>query len=229
MKPPILVFDLDGTLVDTAPDLLDSMNHALSLAGIEPVHDNGFREYISHGARVMLERARQAAGRPATPAEMDVMMKDFLDYYRDNMPGRSRPYEHVIEAIEAFRARDFRVAVCTNKVEASAVRLLKALGIDTLFSAICGQDTFPVKKPDPGHLAGTIEMAGGDPLRALMIGDSETDIRTAQAAGIPVVAVDFGYTDRPVGEFGPDSVISRYDALDFDLVDGLLTRRFATG
>ena len=130
---------------------------SLSIAGVDPVHDNGFREYISHGARVMLERARQAAGRPATPAEMDVMMKDFLDYYRDNMPGRSRPYEHVIEVIEAFRARDFRVAVCTNKVEASAVRLLKALGIDTLFSAICGQDTFPVKKPDPGHLAGTID------------------------------------------------------------------------
>ncbi|MFZ2102887.1 MAG: HAD-IA family hydrolase [Oricola sp.] len=229
MKPPIIVFDLDGTLVDTAPDLLDAMNHALTKAGFEPVHDEGFRENVSLGARVMLERARQGAGRPATPGELDAMMVDFLDHYRANMPGRSRPYESVLDAIDTFLRDDFLVAVCTNKTEEMAMRLLKALEIDTLFSAVCGQDTFPVRKPDPGHLFGTIDKAGGDRRRAVMIGDSETDIRTAQAARIPVVAVDFGYTDKHVGEFAPDRVISHYSALDLDLVAELLARHSAAG
>ena len=223
MKPPIIVFDLDGTLVDTAPDLLEAMNYALTRAGFDPVVDDGFRRHVSRGARVMLERAGESAGRPIEPVELDAMMVDFLDHYQANMPGHSRPYESVIEAIETFRAANYLVAVCTNKVEVNAVRLLKSLRIDGLFAAICGQDTFPVKKPDPAHLTGTIDMAGGDPRRALMVGDSETDILTAQNAGIPVVAVDFGYTDRPVGEFGPDRIISHYGALDLDLVRSLLS------
>lgn len=229
MKPPIIVFDLDGTLVDTAPDLLDAMNYALTRADHNPVTDDGFRKYVGRGARVMLERAGEAAGRPIGPAELDLMMADFLDYYQANMPGRSRPYESVIEAIESFRAADYLVAVCTNKMETSAVRLLAALRIDGLFAAICGQDTFPVRKPDAGHLTGTIKRAGGDPGRALMIGDSETDILTAQNAGVPVVAVDFGYTERHVREFGPDRVISHYDALDLELVESLLSPAAATG
>ncbi|GAB4348886.1 MAG: phosphoglycolate phosphatase [Oricola sp.] len=224
MKPPIIVFDLDGTLVDTAPDLLDAMNFALARAGLDPVMDDGFRRHVGKGARVMLERAGEAANRPIAPAELDAMMADFLDHYQANMPGRSRPYDSVIEAIETFRTAGYLAAVCTNKMEANAVRLLKALRIDGLFAAICGQDTFPVRKPDPGHLTGTIRMAGGDPRRALMVGDSETDIATAKNAGIPVVAVDFGYTDRHVREFGPDTVISHYDALDLDLARRLLSR-----
>jgi len=229
MKPPIIVFDLDGTLVDTAPDLLAAMNHALVRAGFDPVEDDGFRKHVGKGARVMLQRAGEAANRPIAPAELDAMMADFLDHYQANMPGRSRPYDSVIAAIETFRAAGYLAAVCTNKVEVNAVRLLKALEIDGLFTAICGQDTFPVKKPDPAHLTGTIERAGGDPRRALMVGDSETDILTAQNAGIPVVAVDFGYTDRPVGAFGPDRVISHYDALDLALAESLLSRAAATG
>ena len=124
MKPPIIVFDLDGTLVDTAPDLLDAMNYALTRAGYDPVEDDGFRRHVSMGARVMLERAGEAAGRSIGPAALDAMMIDFLDHYQANMPGRSRPYASVIEAIETFRAADYLCAVCTNKVEANAVRLL---------------------------------------------------------------------------------------------------------
>jgi phosphoglycolate phosphatase len=229
MKPPIIVFDLDGTLVDTAPDLLEAMNYALTRAGRDPVEDNGFRKHVGRGARVMLERAGEAAGRPIATAELDAMMIDFLDHYQANMPGRSKPYDSVIEAIETFRAAGYLAAVCTNKLEAYAAKLLEALRIDGLFAAICGQDTFPVRKPDPGHLFGTIDMAGGDVARALMVGDSETDIRTAQSAGIPVVAVDFGYTDRHVSEFAPDRVISHYDALDLALVRSLLSGTAATG
>ncbi|MAZ17304.1 MAG: phosphoglycolate phosphatase [Ahrensia sp.] len=218
MKPPIIVFDLDGTLVDTAPDLLTSMNHALSHVGLGPIADDGFRKHVGFGARIMLERAYEESGHAHPGKEtLDELMRRFLAYYEDTMPGASRPYDHVLEAIAALEAEGYIAAVCTNKLEAYATRLLKALGIDGIFKAICGQDTFPVRKPDPAHLTGTIDMAGGDPRRAIMVGDSETDILTAKSASIPVVAVDFGYTDRHVSEFGPDAVISDYRALDLAL------------
>jgi phosphoglycolate phosphatase len=229
MKSPIIVFDLDGTLVDTAPDLLASLNHALSQAGLAPVLDNGFRKHVGQGARVMLEKAYLAAGKDLSQQYLDTLLGHFLDHYRASMPGHSKPYEHVLESIDALTAEGYLVAVCTNKTEEIAVRLLKALEIDGLFSAICGQDTFPVRKPHPAHLTGTIELAGGDPHRAVMIGDSETDILTAKAAGIPVVAVDFGYTDRHVSEFTPDRVISHFKSLDPELVASLLTRHLASG
>lgn len=225
MKPPIIVFDLDGTLVDTAPDLLASMNHALSHVGLGPIADDGFRKHVGQGARSMLERAYEASGHAHPgPETLDELMRYFLDYYQDTMPGASRPYDHVLDVIASFRADGYLAAICTNKLENYAVRLLRALGIDTMFAAICGQDTFTVRKPNPGHLTGTIERAGGDPRRAVMIGDSETDILTAKAAGIPVVAVDFGYSDRHVGEFGPTRVISDYRELTTDLAGGLLAR-----
>ena len=228
MKPPIIVFDLDGTLVDTAPDLLASLNHALSHVGLAPIADDGFRKNVGLGARVMLERAYEASGHAHPgPETLDELMRHFLDFYQETMPGESRPYKQVLDAIASLRAEGFVAAVCTNKVEVNAVRLLEALGIDGQFAAICGQDTFPVRKPDPAHLTGTIDMAGGDPRRAVMVGDSETDILTAKAAGIPVVAVDFGYTERPVREFGPDMVISHYRDLHPRLVRDLLERRDA--
>lgn len=229
MKPPIIVFDLDGTLVETAPDLLASMNHALSHVGIAPIRDDRFRNYVGLGARVMLERAYEASGQSATRETLDDLMAHFLDYYLDTMPGASHPYDQVLETIAAFRAEGYLAAVCTNKLEASAVRLLQKLGIADLFAAICGQDTFPVRKPDPAHLTGTIDMAGGDRRCALMIGDSNTDILTARAAGIPVVAVDFGYTEIPVVELGPDKVISHYSELDIALARTLLQARDTAG
>ena len=229
MKPPIIVFDLDGTLIDTAPDLLASMNHALSHAGIAPIRDDRFRNYVGLGARVMLERAYEASGHEASPEIIDALMTRFLDYYRDTMPGDSRPYDHVLDTIAAFRAEGFIAAICTNKIESNAIRLIEMLGIADQFAAICGQDTFPVRKPDPAHLTGTIEMAGGDSARAIMVGDSKTDILTAQAANIPVVAVDFGYTEVPVSELGPDIVISHYSALDPALARELLRARDTAG
>ncbi|WP_421850878.1 HAD-IA family hydrolase [Oricola sp.] len=230
MKPPIIVFDLDGTLIDTAPDLLAALNHALDRAEMAPVSsESDFRSAISHGARAMIEDAFASAERDL-PTELSAELLDiFLVHYRTNMPGLSRPYEDVMSVIAGFADAGYIAAVCTNKVEANAIALLKALEIDSTFAAICGQDTFPVRKPDPGHLFGTIEMAGGDAARAIMIGDSETDIRTAQSAGIPVVAVDFGYTDRHVSEFGPDHVISHYSELSPALAETLIGKARAAG
>jgi phosphoglycolate phosphatase len=220
---PIIVFDLDGTLIDTAPDLLDSLNHSLAAGELPPVDATGFKRFVGHGGRVMIERAYAARQKTLSVVDDDRLLGLFMDHYTQNIPGKSRPYPGVLEAIARFEAAGYLIAVCTNKYEANSLQLIEALGLTKHFTAICGQDTFPFRKPDPRHLFETIALAGGDRNRALMVGDSQTDIDTAKAAGIPVVAVDFGYTDRHVSEFEPSKVISHFDELTLDLAERLIT------
>ncbi len=222
MSQPIIVFDLDGTLIDTAPDLLDSLVHTLGAGGGAWTDVSMFRQYVGFGARVLIERAYRAQQRPLPPDEHDRLFALFLDHYGTNMPGRSKPYPGILEALDRFAAAGYLLAVCTNKTEALSRRLLSAIGIDRHFAANCGQDTFAFRKPDPRHLTETIRLAGGDPARAVMVGDSRTDIDTAKAAGIPVVAVDFGYTDRHVREFEPSVVISAFEELTVELAERLI-------
>jgi len=138
------------------------------------------------------------------------------------MPGQSAPYPGLLATLDRFEARGYGMAICTNKLERLSQALLDKLELSPRFAAICGADTFAFRKPDPRHLVETIAKAGGNPAHALMVGDSRTDIDTAKAAGIPVVAVDFGYTDRHVREFEPSHIISHYDELTLDLADSLL-------
>lgn len=222
MPRPIIVFDLDGTLVDTAPDLLDSLNHCLGIAGLSAAAPAELRRFVGMGGRVMIERAFAAQQRALTSERLDELLAHFLEHYSDNIPGGSQPFPGVIAALDRLEAAGYAMAVCTNKYERLSTALIGSLGLDHRFAAICGQDTFAFRKPDPRHLTETIRMAGGDPARAIMVGDSRTDIDTARAAGIPVVAVDFGYTDRPVHEFSPSRIISHYDELTPDLTEGLL-------
>ena len=222
MPQPIIVFDLDGTLVDTAPDLLASLNHCLGLAGLQPVDPQELRRFVGMGGRVMIERAFDAQRKALAAGQMDSLLEAFLDHYGGNLPGESAPYPGVVAAMDRFAEAGYLAAVCTNKYEALSKALLGALGLTERFRAICGQDSFAFRKPDPRHLLETIAQAGGSPGRAIMVGDSQTDIATAKAAGIPVVAVDFGYTDRHVREFEPSHVISHYDELTLDLADRLL-------
>lgn len=222
MAKPIIVFDLDGTLVDTAPDLLDSLNHTLDVGGAAPTDIAGFRQFVGHGGRVMIERAYQAQRRALPVEEHDRLFALFLEHYGANIPGQSKPYPGVIEALDRFRTAGYLLAVCTNKTEAFSKRLLVGLGMAGYFAAICGQDTFAQRKPDPRHLTQTIDAAAGNASRAVMVGDSRTDIDTAKAAGIPVVAVDFGYTDRHVREFEPSKVISHFDELTVPLAERLI-------
>lgn len=221
MTQPIIVFDLDGTLVDTAPDLLSSLNHSLEAGGAARAEAARFREFVGHGGRVMIERAFMAQKKPLDIAEHDRLLAVFLEHYSAGIPGESKPYPGVVATLERFAAAGWLMAVCTNKYEENSIRLIDALGLSHHFSAICGQDTFAWRKPDPRHLTDTIKLAGGDPARAVMVGDSRTDIDTAKAAGIPVVAVDFGYTDRHVREFEPSIVISHYDELTVGLAQRL--------
>ncbi len=222
MKRPIIVFDLDGTLIDTAPDLLDSLNHSLEAGEIRAVDQFTFKRLVGHGGKVMIERAYAAERKALAPSEHERLLQLFLDHYTANIPGKSRPYPGVLQAIARFEDAGYALAVCTNKYQANSLALIEALGLTRHFTAVAGQDTFPFRKPDPRHLLKTIELANGDPARALMVGDSRTDVDTAKAAGIPVVAVDFGYTDRHVREFEPSAIISHFDELTLDMVGRLI-------
>jgi phosphoglycolate phosphatase len=205
-----IVFDLDGTLIDTAPDLIDTLNVTLKREGLPPIAYREARPMIGSGARAMIERALAADGGPADKSDVDRMFNGFIDYYAVHIADRSRPFPKLEETLVNLAATGHRLAVCTNKIEWLAVKLLNTLDLARHFACICGQDTFKVMKPDPEILFGTIRRAGGDPKHAVMVGDSGTDIRTARNANVPVVAVDFGYTEVPIETLNPDRIISSY-------------------
>jgi phosphoglycolate phosphatase len=213
MTAPIIVFDLDGTLIDTAPDLVGTLNVIFAREGLPPIPYEQGRAMIGSGAKVMISRGLETEGRVASPAQLEKLFTDFIDYYSAHIADQSKPFPGLEDALDQLAKDGFTLAVCTNKLEGLSVKLLNTLGLATRFVKICGQDTFGVQKPDPEMLRRTIAAAGGHPERAIMVGDSETDIRTAQRANIPVIAVDFGYTPRPVTEFQPDRVISHFGDL----------------
>jgi phosphoglycolate phosphatase len=220
-SPPLLVFDLDGTLIDTAGDLVGTLNHILADEQIPPLPLATARPMLGAGARALIERGLSAAGRSVSPARVDAMFLAFLARYEAHIADESRAFPGVEAALDRFEAAGWGFAVCTNKFEHPSIRLLSELRLAGRFRAICGQNTFAFCKPDPRALLSTIERAGGDLQRAIMVGDSMTDIFTAQAARVPVIAVDFGYTDRHVSEFAPDRVISHFDEL-WDAVESLV-------
>lgn len=225
MTHPVLVFDLDGTLVDTAPDLLDSLNHCLVEAGLEAANPASLRQFVGHGGRVMIKRAIEAKNRIAEEAEIDGLLNVFLQHYASNIPGKSALYPGALEAVGRFRDAGYRVAICTNKYQSLSTALIDGLELTDRFAAICGADRFDFRKPDPRHLTETIVEAGGSPAAAVMVGDSRTDIDTAKAAGIPVVAVDWGYTDLPVAHYQPTTIISHYEELTLGMVSALMSRQ----
>lgn len=222
-----LVFDLDGTLVDTAPDLAAATNHVMRRIGLQPVDERDIRQYVGHGALAMVEGAAAAQGRKLAPNELHNLFDVFLDHYAANISAHSKPYDGIVEALHSFQAKGATLAVCTNKIEAHARALLDDLDMSRHFAAITGRDSLAVFKPNPGHLTGTIALANGQPSRAIMVGDSETDIKTAKAAKIPIIAVDFGYSIAPVATFDPDVVISHFRELP-DAIDMVQRRRANT-
>jgi phosphoglycolate phosphatase len=213
MQDLTVAFDLDGTLVETAPDLIAATNHVLAAVNLAPVAPELIRPTISFGAAAMIKEGFRLHGREVTSDEGAAYLKRFLAYYSTNIAATSHPYPGLEASLDTLTARGARLAVCTNKQAALSEQLLADLRLRQRFAALAGRDTFPVCKPHPDHLIGAIRMAGGDPKRAIMVGDSKTDIDTAKAAGIPVVAVTFGYTDVHVRHLAPDAVIEHYDEL----------------
>ncbi len=213
MPAPTIVFDLDGTLVDTAPDLVDTLNVIFAREGFAPLAYKVARNFVGGGARVMIARGLNAQGHVLSPDRLEQLFKNFIAHYSEHLTDRSLPFPGLTDALDLLAARGCRFAVCTNKLEALSIRLLGKLGLADRFVAICGEDTFGMQKPDPEILRRTINAASGTLETTLMIGDSITDIRTARAARVPIIAVDFGYNERPIAEFGPNRIISHFSEL----------------
>jgi len=208
MSPPrIVVFDLDGTLVDTAPDLIAALNYVLAREGIAPLPLKSARNMIGAGARKLIERGLEVDGVAMSTGDIDRLMKDFVAYYADHIADASRPFEGLEAALDDLAAQGFRFAVCTNKLEWLSKLLLDKLDLSRRFAAICGADTFGVAKPDPVILQQTLARAGGQLKGAIMVGDAGPDVGVARRAGIPVIGVEFGYTDVPIAELKPDRLI----------------------
>lgn len=220
MTAPLLVLDLDGTLVDTADDLIAVLNRILTDEGIREMTRADAGALLGAGVRAMISRGFALAEVPLDETRLDRLFDRFIPLYSAAIAVHSRPFPGAVAALDRFEAAGWRLAVCTNKLERLSRLLLGELGLLDRFAAICGGDTFPVRKPEAAHLLGTIEKAGGDPTRTVMVGDSGTDVKTAQNARVPVVGVTFGYTDLPVESYGPDAVVDRFDDL-FAAVEGL--------
>jgi phosphoglycolate phosphatase len=202
-----VVFDLDGTLVDTAPDLIAALNFVLEREGLAPLPLKSARNMIGAGARKMIERGLEVEGVVMSAADLDRLMKDFIDYYAAHIADASRPFEGLETALDELAAQGCRFAVCTNKLEWLSKRLLDQLDLSGRFSAICGADTFGVSKPDPIILQQTVARAGGSMASTIMVGDAGPDVGVARRAGVPVIGVEFGYTEVPIAELKPDRLI----------------------
>ncbi len=206
----VVVFDLDGTLADTAPDLAASLNHALGALGRSTIPPESVRNLVGQGARVLIQRGLTATGE-ATEDLIEQGLALFLDFYADNICNGTRPYDGLVAQLDALHARGVKTAICTNKPERLTHLLVDALGWHDRFDAIVGADTLAVRKPDPAPLHEAIARAGGG--RAVLVGDSITDADTARGARVPFVAVSFGFSDRPVEQLGADAVIDDYAEL----------------
>ncbi len=218
LKNAAILFDLDGTLMDTAPDLAASMNFVLRQNGRHEIPTGDVRNMVGRGARVLIERGMVATGKPATEPELDQLFDQFLEYYLDHIADHSEVFPNVEKTLKELREAGANLAVCTNKPEGASIKLLKEFNLDDYFSAIVGGDSLTVRKPDPGHILGTIEKMGGAVSAAVMVGDSANDIDAAIAAGIPVIGVPFGYTPIPIHDLGANVVVDHFD----DLIEALV-------
>lgn len=224
MDDILIIFDLDGTLIDTSHDLLDSLNYCLKTVDLEPVEYEQLTFLVGQGAKAMLSRAFDLRNRSISDSELDEFVDVFVAHYRENMPGRSHAYDGLLEALERLKSKGVRSAICTNKLEGLAQSLMEKLGLSDQFVTLTGGDSFPFRKPDGRHILETIKLAGGKLNRTIMIGDSINDIAAAKNAGVTSIGVPFGFSDVPIEELEPDAVISHYDELTYQLIIDLLDK-----
>jgi len=210
--PRTILFDLDGTLVDTAPDLAGAMNHVLAGLGRPPVPVDHVRHLVGHGARALIARGLAITGE-ARPDLVEGAMPLFLQYYAAHIADASQPFAGVEAALDALAAAGCQLAICTNKPTALAVALIDALGWRARFAAIVGFDSAPRPKPDAAHVLATLAACSADVSGAVFVGDSATDVGGARNAGLPILLVSFGYTDTPAADLGGDVVIDHFDQL----------------
>lgn len=210
MTQKAVIFDLDGTLVDTAPDLWRAANHVLTDAGRSEVSLDQVRAFVGHGARKLIARGFEATGSPLRPQDVESLYQKFVAYYGANIARESAPFPGCVALLDRLKAEGVLLGICTNKLEGLSVKLMEALGLTRYFEAIVGPDTLGIAKPDPAPYREALRRMGAESARSLLVGDSETDILTARAAGVPVIGVTFGYTSEPLERFRPDALVNDF-------------------
>ena len=209
----VIAFDLDGTLVDTAPDLIGTLNVLLKDEGLPALPLAEARPFIGRGARWMIERGFEAAGEHLHPARTQALFDRFILHYREHIADESRPFPGCEAALDDLRAAGAKLCVCTNKLTGLSVALLDALDLSRRFEAVIGADAAPAIKPDARHLQAAVDAVGGDIARTVMVGDAATDAGAARNAGAHLILVSFGYTETPAAALDPDILIDRFDQL----------------
>jgi phosphoglycolate phosphatase len=212
-EAPVLLCDLDGTLVDSLPDLAAAIAELLDQEGRPGLTHEAVAAMVGDGVPKLIERALAATGGVPAKAALAALVARYMPIYEARMTELTRPYPGAIETLRALKASGWRLAVCTNKPEAPSRAIVAGLGFEGLFEAVSGGDSLPVKKPDPGHLLGLLEVLGAAPGAAVMLGDSRNDVQAAQAAGLPAIAIAHGYGGTPAQELGADRVIESFDEL----------------
>jgi phosphoglycolate phosphatase len=207
----LLLFDLDGTLVDTLPDLTNALNEVLRERGFAPLAAAEVKPMIGDGMSMLLQRGFAARG--ADAAEAAAVQARFIEVYEAGASNLSRPYPGVPETLAGLRARGYATAVCTNKPQHATAEVLHGMGLAGLFDGYAGGDRFAVRKPDPGHLLELVAALGGDAKRAAMIGDSENDALSARAAAIKLILMRYGYARIDPARLGADCVLDRFAEL----------------
>ena len=213
MTSPALVFDLDGTLVDTAPDLIGALNAVLVAQGRSTVKIGDVRHLVGHGAYVMLDRAMQMTGDAVAPGRLPGLVDAFVAHYRTHIAAESRPFPGVEDTLAALQADGARMGVLTNKPQTLTDLLIPALGFTRFFRAIHGAGKLEVVKPDARVFHHVVEEMGGEGSGTVMIGDSGTDVATARAAGVPSIVLTYGYSPEPVETLGADRVTDDFRAI----------------
>ena len=214
-----ILFDLDGTLVDTAPDLLSAHNYVMKKFGYNTKNIDEIKDIVGKGAAVMMGRsiwgsARKELSNISNKKIKDKMIKEFLDFYGKNIVVKSKLVKGVYEFLKWAKSNNISMAVCTNKQEHLAVSLLKEIKIYDFFEYVSGRNTFDYCKPDPKHLTSTIEIMNGDIKKSLMIGDSENDADAAKAAGIPMILLEDGYTEKKIEQIHYDHLIKDFVGIE---------------
>ncbi len=208
-----VIYDLDGTLIDSAQDMRVAVSNVLADHGLPPVSDEDVRIFMGQGSKITMGKAFAKHGRSLDDAALSAVTREFVRYYEADPVSHTTAFDGVAEVVARFARLGLKQGVCTNKFEKPSRMILEHLKLMPPISDVAGADTFPVRKPDPKHILLLVERMGGDPGRAVMIGDSIHDVQAAHAAGLPAVLVSWGYTARPASELGAEAVIERFDAL----------------
>lgn len=210
-KPSAIIFDLDGTLVDSARDLSAALNHVLIQAGRPEIPLSRVRNMVGNGAKAMIVKGFSETGDLPDGQELEAILQDFLDYYAENVTRRTVIFPGALDVIKKLVDQGIPLGLCTNKALKLTEKLITEIGLSNYFTTIVGGDSFDYCKPDPRHITSTVERMNCPVNRAIMVGDSANDVLAAKAAGMPVICVSFGYSQTPIPDLEPDYILDHYD------------------